>query len=131
MAMFIFTKKILDGKRIPVFNNGNMKRDFTYIDDIISGTRAAIEKNYKCEVFNLGNHKSEKLMDMVAMIEKELGKKAIIDFQPMQLGDVPESFADIEKSIELLGYKPKTNVDIGVRNFLEWYIDYFENNSQN
>ena len=131
MAMFIFTRKIMAGEAIPVFNHGNMKRDFTYIDDIISGTRSAIDKNYNCEVFNLGNHKSEQLMDVVRLIEENLGKKAEIDFQPMQPGDVPESFADIEKSVELLGYKPTTNVDIGVRNFLEWYIDYFDNNSQN
>ena len=69
MKISIFTKKILAGEPIPVFNNGNMKRDFTYIDDIISGTRAAIDKNYKCEIFNLGNHKSENLMDMIGLIE--------------------------------------------------------------
>jgi UDP-glucuronate 4-epimerase len=127
MAMFIFTKKILAGEPIQVFNNGKMKRDFTYIDDIIAGTRAAIEKNYKCKVFNLGNHKSERLMDMIAMIEKELGKKAIIDFQPMQLGDVPESFADINHTVQLLGFKPKTNIDKGIKEFIEWYNENYNN----
>jgi UDP-glucuronate 4-epimerase len=127
MAMFIFTKKILAGEPIQVFNNGKMKRDFTYIDDIIAGTRAAIEKNYKCKVFNLGNHKSERLMDMIAFIEKELGKKAIIDFQPMQLGDVPESFADINHTVQLLGFKPKTNIDKGIREFIEWYNGNYNN----
>ena len=125
MAMLIFTRKILAGEPIPVFNNGNMKRDFTYIDDIIAGTRAAIDKNYRCEVFNLGNHKSEQLMDVVSLIEQNLGKKAEIDFQPMQPGDVPESFADIDKSIEMLDYKPTTNVDVGVEKLISWYRDFY------
>mgnify|MGYP002526047048 FL=1 len=98
-----------------------MKRDFTCIDDIINGTSSAIDKNYKYEVFNLGNQRSEELMDMVHLIEENLGKKAIIDFQPMQLGDVQESFANIDKSIEMLNYRPKTNIDIGINIFINWY----------
>ena len=101
-----------------------MKRDFTYIDDVITGTRSAIDKNYKCEVFNLGNHRSEQLMDVVHLIEKNLGKKAEIKFLPMQPGDIPESFADIDKSLEMLGYKPTTNVDVGISKFVEWYNEY-------
>jgi UDP-glucuronate 4-epimerase len=128
MAMFIFTRKILNGDPIPVFNDGNMKRDFTYIDDIVSGTRAAIDKNYKCEVFNLGNHKGEQLMDVVSLIEQTLGEKAEIDFMSMQPGDVPESFADIDKSIEMLGFKPTTNVDLGVSKFINWYNEYYGTN---
>jgi UDP-glucuronate 4-epimerase len=124
MAMFIFTKKILAGEPIPVFNNGKMKRDFTYIDDIISGTRAAIDKNYKCEVFNLGNHKSEQLMDVVSLIEQNLGKKAEIEFLPMQLGDVPESFADIDYSYEKLSFQPIVSINEGVPKFIEWYKSY-------
>ena len=125
MAMYIFTKKILAGEPIPVFNNGNMKRDFTYIDDIIFGTRSAIDKNYKCEIFNLGNHRSEQLMDVVTLIEKNLGKKAEIDFQPMQPGDVPESFADIERSIAMLNYQPLIDVDVGIKRLIDWYMNYF------
>jgi len=125
MAMFIFTKKILAGESIPVFNNGNMKRDFTYISDIISGTRAAIDKNYKCEVFNLGNHKSERLMDVVSLIEQNLGKKAEVELLPMQPGDVQESFADIEKSIKMLNYKPTTNVDVGIKSLIKWYREFY------
>jgi len=128
MAMFIFTKKILAGEPIPVFNNGNMKRDFTFINDIIAGTRAAIDKNYKSEVFNLGNHKSEQLMYVVNLIEKNLGKKAEIDFLPMQPGDAPESFAVIDKSIEMLDFKPTTNVDLGVSKFINWYNEYYGKN---
>ena len=122
MAMYIFAKKILSGEPISVFNNGKMKRDFTYIDDIISGTRSAIEKNYNCEIFNLGNNKSEKLMDMIYLIENELGKEAEINFEPMQPGDVVESFANIDKSKELLGYSPKTNIDEGIHNFISWFL---------
>jgi len=125
MAMFIFTRKILAGEPIPVFNNGNMKRDFTYIDDIIAGTRSAIDRIFKCEVFNLGNHKSEQLMDVVSLIEQNLGKKAEIDFQPMQPGDVPESFADINKSKKMLNYKPTTNVDVGIGEFIVWYKNFY------
>jgi len=125
MAMFIFTKRILAGESVPIFNHGKMKRDFTYIDDIISGTRAAIDKNYLCEVFNLGNHKSEKLMDVVFLIEQYLGKKAEINFLSMQPGDVKESFADIDKSIEMLNYKPTTNVDVGIKNFIKWYRKFY------
>jgi UDP-glucuronate 4-epimerase len=124
MAIFIFAKKILSGKLIPVFNNGNMKRDFTYIDDIISGTRSAINKNYKCEVFNLGNHESVQLMDMIALIEKELGKKAIINFQPMQPGDVKETYADIDHSIKKLNFSPQTSIEVGISKFIHWYKSY-------
>ena len=121
MAMFIFTKKILAGEKIAVFNNGDMRRDFTYIDDIISGTRAAVNKNYKCEIFNLGNHKSEQLMYMISLIEKELNKKAIIDFQPMQKGDVKESFADIKYSKKMLSFVPNTPISKGIPLFINWY----------
>jgi UDP-glucuronate 4-epimerase len=124
MAMFLFADTILRSEPILVFNNGNMKRDFTYIDDIIAGTRSAIHKNYKCELFNLGNHRSEQLMDVVHLIEENLGKKAEIKFLPMQPGDVAESFADIDKSLEMLRYKPTTNVDVGINKFVEWYNEY-------
>ena len=125
MAMYIFTKKIVEGEPIPVFNHGKMKRDFTYIDDIISGTRAAIDKNYKCEIFNLGNHKSEQLMDMISLIEKELSKNAIIDLQPMQPGDVKESFADIKYSQYKIGYEPQTSIKIGIPTLIKWYKEYY------
>jgi len=125
MAMFLFTDKILKDKPIQVFNHGDMKRDFTFIDDIISGTRSAIDNNYKCEIFNLGNSRSEQLMDIVHLIEENLGKKAKIEFMPMQPGDVPESFADIEKSIDMLNYKPTTNIDVGISEFINWYKERY------
>ena len=126
MAMFIFTKKIIAGEEINVFNNGHMKRDFTYIDDIISGTRSAIESNYKNEIFNLGNNRSENLMDMIRLIEKELNLKALIKFMPMQPGDVKESYADIKKSQQMLNFNPTTNIDVGIKNFINWYKNTYQ-----
>ncbi len=124
MAMYIFTKKILNGEPINVFNKGDMKRDFTYIDDIISGLVHSIESNYTCEVFNLGNNKSEDLMDVVSIIEKKLGKKAKMQLKPMQPGDVKQTFADIEKSKDMLNYNPKTDIEVGIHSFIDWYLDY-------
>ena len=124
MAMFIFADKISRGEKIEVYNNGNMKRDFTYIDDIINGIRASIDKNYKCEIFNLGNNKSEELMHIVSSIENSLGKKALIDFKPIQPGDVKKTNANIDKSKKLLGYAPTVNVDFGIKKFISWYKDY-------
>tara|TARA_B100000945_G_scaffold182497_1_gene146332 strand:+ start:3718 stop:4683 length:966 start_codon:yes stop_codon:yes gene_type:complete len=121
MAMYIFTEKISQGESIPVFNNGNMKRDFTYIDDIILGTRAAIEKNYKCEIFNLGNSKSERLMDIISIMEKYIDKKAKINYLPIQPGDVVETYADINKSKEKLDFLPSVNVEDGIIRFIDWY----------
>jgi len=126
MAMFIFTKKIIAGEPISVFNNGKMKRDFTYIDDIINGTKSAINKNYKCEIFNLGNNKSESLMDMITLIEDELNLKALIDFQPMQPGDMLDTYADIEYSQRKIGYKPKTSIDKGIPKLIKWYKEYYD-----
>ena len=125
MAIFIFIKKILEDKQIPVFNNGKMKRDFTYIDDIISGVRSAIDNNYNNNIFNLGNNKSEELMHLVDIIEHNLGKKAKIQFLPMQPGDIAESFANIDTSIKMLNYKPMINIDVGIKSLVEWYIKYY------
>jgi len=127
MAMYIFVDKITKGIPIQVFNKGKMKRDFTYVDDIIHGIRSSINNNYQCEVFNLGNNRSERLMHMIELIEKYLGKKAEIEFLPMQPGDVPESFANIEKSKTLLGFESKTNIRKGINKFISWYKEYIDN----
>ncbi len=124
MAMYIFADKISNGNFIEVYNNGNMKRDFTYIDDIVSGIRLAINKNYNCEIFNLGNNKCEKLMDVVSYIEKYLDLKAKVTFAPMQLGDVEQTYADIDRSIDKLGYSPSTNIEDGISKFIDWFKDY-------
>ena len=124
MAMYIFTKKILEGNKIAVFNNGKMKRDFTYIDDIIFGLRKAIDKKCKCDVFNLGNNHTENLMDVINIIENKLNKKANIDFQPMQPGDVKSTYSDIDKSKEILEFYPTTNIENGISAFIDWYKAY-------
>ena len=129
MAYYIFTKKIINNQEINVFNNGEMKRDFTYISDIVSGLRAAINNNYKCEIFNLGNNKSEKLMDLISLIETELGQKAKINFKPMQKGDVTETFANINKSIEMLNFQPKIEIKEGIQRFVSWYKLYSAKNN--
>ena len=126
MAMYIFADKILNNKTIEVFNHGMMMRDFTYIDDIVNGIVSAIDKNYNYEIFNLGNNRSENLMDIVHLLEKGLGKKAKIEFKPMQPGDVEKTYADIKKSKEMLEFSPKTNVKEGVSKFINWYLDYSE-----
>ena len=124
MAMYIFADKISKGEPIQVFNHGKMERDFTYIDDIINGTRAAIDKNYPYEVFNLGNNNSEDLMEMVRLIESQIGKKADIKFEGMQPGDVKKTFADIKHSQEKLNYTPTTKIVEGIPKFIDWYLAY-------
>lgn len=124
MAMYIFADKISNNEKISVFNQGKMKRDFTYIDDIVSGLRSSIDKNYSCEIFNLGNNRCENLMDMIGFIEKALNKKADINFMRIQPGDVEKTFADIDHAIDKLNYNPKTSIESGVPKFIEWYKSY-------
>ncbi len=132
MAYCIFTRKILAGEPIPVFNNGEMRRDFTYIDDIVSGVLACLEKppiddgGPPCRLYNIGNNKTETLMNFIAQIEKALGKKAEIDFQPMQAGDVHETFADIAPMKNDFGFQPSTGIDVGIPKFIEWYKAYYK-----
>jgi len=125
MALFIFTKNILEGKPIDVYNFGNMKRDFTYIDDIIAGLQASLAKPFAYEVFNLGNHRSENLMDFIHLIEEYSGRKAQINYLPIQPGDVPETYADIADTTAKLGYQPTTNIREGIKLFLDWYFEYY------
>jgi UDP-glucuronate 4-epimerase len=125
MALFLFTEAILNGRPIEIYNFGKMKRDFTYIDDIIEGTIAALDNPFKYEIFNLGNSKSVELMKLIEIIEEELGMVAEKKFLPMQPGDVPETYADIEKTKRLLGFDPKTSIRSGVRRFLSWYRQYY------
>ncbi len=124
MAIYIFTEKIINGEPIQVFNNGVMKRDFTYIDDIIDGIKKAMDKNYKCEIFNLGNNKTENLLDLIKIIEKNLKKKANIKFQGMQMGDVKSTCADIKYSTEKINYRSKTTINEGIPKFIDWYKKY-------
>lgn len=131
MAAYIFTDAILNGKTIQLFNNGKMKRDFTYIDDIVNGVLAALRRVPQAKdgqpahaVYNLGNARSEVLADFVSILENLLGKKAITALAPMQPGDVPESFADIAASTRDLGYSPRVSIDKGLAHFVDWYREY-------
>ena len=125
MALFLFTEAIINGRPIEIYNFGKMKRDFTYIDDIVEGTIAALDNPFKYEIFNLGNSKSVELMKLIEIIEEELGMVAEKKFLPMQPGDVPETYADIEKTRRLLGFNPKTSIRSGIRKFLSWYRRYY------
>lgn len=125
MAYFSFTKSIDEGKPIHVFNHGKMRRDFTYIDDIVSGCIAAIDHGAAYEIFNLGNNKPEELSFLIKTIEQHLGKKAVMELKPMQPGDVLETCADINKSQLLLNYTPSTSLEKGIGNFVEWYKRFF------
>jgi UDP-glucuronate 4-epimerase len=131
MAVFLFTDAILAGRPIDVFNQGQMARDFTYIDDIASGTIAALDRppapgpdGVRHAVYNLGNHRSEKLMELIHHLETLLGRKAEMRMLPMQAGDVVETFADIESSQRDLGFKPVTSIVDGLGRFVAWYKDY-------
>ena len=124
MAMFIFANKMINNLSIDVYNYGDMKRDFTYIDDIISGVVSSIEKNYRCEIFNIGNSRSENLMDMIEMMEEYLGIKAQTNLIQIQPGDVQKTYADIEYSKKLLGYAPKTPISQGIPKFIDWFKEY-------
>ena len=131
MSAYIFTSKILSGKNIPVYKHGDMQRDFTYIDDVVDGILSALDKPPKNniphhQIYNLGNNKAESLMRYIGVIEKALGKEAIIDFQPLQTGDVQSTFADIKSSQRDLGYYPSTTIDEGIPRFIRWYFEYHQ-----
>ena len=132
MAAYLFTSAILAGRPIQVFNEGRMARDFTYIDDIVAGTVAAHDRPPVDEiphrVYNLGNHRSEKLLDFIAVLERLLGRTAIKELLPLQPGDVPQSFADIKASRRDLGFKPQVTIEVGLARFVEWYKHYHKVN---
>ncbi|MGE0737048.1 MAG: NAD-dependent epimerase/dehydratase family protein [Alphaproteobacteria bacterium] len=131
MSAYLFTDAILKGEPIHVFNHGRMRRDFTYIDDIVAGVLGALDRpppkdgpGAPHRLYNLGNHRSEALMDFIATIERAIGRKATIKFEPMQPGDVPETYADIESSQRDLGFQPTTSIAVGIPKFVEWFRKY-------
>lgn len=137
MAMWIFTRKILAGEPIQVFNHGNMRRDFTYIDDIVKGVIACHDNPAPDDglvkaggsvsphrLYNIGNHRSEELMRMIGLLEDACGRSAILQMEPMQPGDVAETFADIDAIRRDLGFEPTTSIDEGVPLFVNWYRGY-------
>jgi UDP-glucuronate 4-epimerase len=144
MALFMFTRNILEGKPIDVFNHGHHKRDFTYVEDIAEGVVRAMDRiaqpNPKWDskqpdpasssapfrVYNIGNNAPVALMRYIEVLEDCLGKKAQKNMLPMQLGDVPETFADIEDLVTDVGYRPATTVEQGIRAFVDWFRDYYQ-----
>ena len=137
MAMWIFTRALLAGEPLPLFNGGEMRRDFTYIDDIVSGVLACLDQPPPDDnvlkaggstaphaLYNIGNNRSEDLMRVVALLEQETGHKALLDPKPMQIGDVKETFADISAIERDNGFKPTTGIDEGVPRFVRWYREY-------
>src|SRR5215216_6270873 len=122
LAIHKFAKLISQGKPIPVFGDGTTRRDYTYIDDIIDGVVAAIEYDKTdYEVINLGESRTVELRELISLLEKELDTHAIIERQPPQPGDVPQTFADVSKARALLGYQPKTQIEEGLHRFVEWF----------
>ena len=144
MALFLFTKAIIEGKPIDIFNKGEMKRDFTYIDDIVEGIIRVIDnppagdKNWNgkkpesssskapYKIYNIGNSNPVRLMDFIEAIEKELGSVAKKNLLPMQPGDVPSTWADVTDLSEQLNYKPNTSVQTGIKNFIAWYKEFYK-----
>jgi UDP-glucuronate 4-epimerase len=127
MAAYLFTRAILAGEPIQVFNKGRMARDFTYIDDIVAGVIAAADRpaaEGEHRIYNLGNHRPEQLLDFIGVIERLLGRTATKTLLPMQLGDVPASYADIETARRDLGFEPRATIETGLAAFVEWYRQY-------
>lgn len=149
MALFKFTKNMLENKPIDVYNHGNMSRDFTYIDDIIKGIIHVIDNPAKANstwsgqnpdpatsqfpyrIYNIGNNNPVKLMDFIEALEIVLGKQAIKNFMPMQAGDVPSTYADVTDLETAFGFKPQTSIVDGVNNFVKWYLNYINKNKLN
>lgn len=126
MALFKFTKNIIDDKKIDVNNFGEMSRDFTYISDIVTGLVAAIDKPFAYEIFNLAKGETVKLNDFISAIENKLGKEAKKNMLPIPAGDVPATWADISKAKEMLNYTPQISVEEGISNFIDWYQGYYK-----
>ncbi|PHS56352.1 MAG: NAD-dependent epimerase [Sulfurimonas sp.] len=149
MALYLFTKAIIEDKPIDVFNHGNMQRDFTYIDDIVEGIIRVNDnapkgnKNWDgknpdpssspapYKIYNIGNNNPVKLMDFIEALEKKLGKTAKKNMLPIQAGDVPSTYANVEDLIADLDYKPQTSIEDGINNFVDWYVDFFKVDLEN
>jgi UDP-glucuronate 4-epimerase len=135
MAYYLFAEAISKNQPIKVFNNGEMERDFTYIDDIVNGVTKILEKNidnrehYK--IYNIGNNKTESLQDFISTIEVAIGKEAIKELYPMQPGDVPKTFANVNELIKDYNYSPSTGINFGIEKFIKWYKKMHKNKYKN
>ncbi|HOJ69312.1 MAG TPA: GDP-mannose 4,6-dehydratase [Candidatus Hydrogenedentes bacterium] len=123
MAIHKFARAILEGRALPMFGDGSSRRDYTYIDDIISGVLAAIDHPREYDIFNLGESRTVSLTELIALLEEVLGRRALIDRHPPQPGDVPITYADISRARELLGWEPRTPVEEGLRHFAAWLVN--------
>ena len=144
MALFLFTKAISEGQPFKVFNNGEMQRDFTYIDDIVEGVVRVLDRPATSNpdwqgqtpdpgtspapyrLFNIGNNNPVKLMDFIAAIEQALGQEAVKEMLPIQPGDVAATYANIDDLVDHADYRPGTPIDAGIRQFVDWYVDYYQ-----
>jgi UDP-glucuronate 4-epimerase len=144
MALFLFTKAILEGRPIDVFNHGQMQRDFTYVDDIVEGVIRVLDRvatadpayqsdtpdpgtsNAPFRIFNIGNHDPVPLLDFIGCIEEALGRKAEKNLLPLQDGDVPATYADVDTLTAWTGFKPATDIRTGIGRFVAWYRDYYK-----
>lgn len=144
MALFLFTRAILAGEPISIFNNGQMRRDFTYIDDIVEGVIRTADRPAHANpqwtgadpdpgtsqapwrIYNIGNHSPVELLHLIDLLERAIGKQAIRKFEPMQPGDVPETYADVDDLAKDVGFQPTTSIETGVQRFVEWYREYFQ-----
>ena len=129
MALFLFTKAIIEDQSIDVYNYGKMQRDFTYIDDIVNGIFKIInsEKRKKYNIYNIGNNNTVELMDFITCIEKKLGKTAKKNMLPIQPGDVSKTWANVDKLVNDYNYKPSTKIKDGIDRFIDWYLEYYKN----
>jgi len=145
MALFMFTKNILEGKPIDVFNHGHHKRDFTFVEDIAEGVVRACDRvatpnqswsgdspdpatsSAPFRLYNIGNSSPVELIRYIEVLEDCLGKKAVKNMLPLQAGDVPDTSADVEDLVRDVGYKPATPVETGIRRFVDWYLEYYKN----
>lgn len=143
MALFLFTKAILEGKPIDVYNHGKMKRDFTYVDDIVEGIVRVLNSVPKSneqwnskspdpatsfapyKLYNIGNNQPVELMQFISVLEDKLGKKAVKNMMPIQEGDVPETYADVDDLMKDVGFKPSTKIEDGISKFVDWYVTYY------
>ncbi len=143
MALFLFTRKILAGEPIDVFNHGNHRRDFTYVDDIVEGVIRVLDQpavpnpewngntpdpatsNAPHRLYNIGNNNWVELSRYIEVLEDCLGRKAEKNLLPLQPGDVPDTYADIDDLVNTIGYRPNTSIEVGVRRFVDWYRDYY------
>jgi UDP-glucuronate 4-epimerase len=144
MALFLFTKAILEGRPIEVFNHGKMRRDFTYVDDIVEGVVRTLDHTSQpnpawssdkpdpgtssapARIYNIGNHQPVELLHFIEVLERTLGKKADMTLMPLQPGDVPATYADIEDLDRDVGFKPSTPIEVGVPRFVEWYRSFYK-----